>query len=269
MKLDYVPLLPVQRGIQGLPRNYDRFQKYLRTVMNAEGTGPELVPLLIANPMGKDHVTALLDQLLAMDADGVAARATEEVCAELVDNAGDFNASLVVADDLMGGWTNRYACEFTQRFQCGPLGELPPWLNRFWVYGVLWSSEPASQRSVRESILTAIYRMAYVQQHGPAQTLRDMLTQEGSVMARAGCCGPVLDAEDIAYTREVINPYLDASDMRTCIECLFGDAAGRTLGFTPRGLSPWAGVALALHDASEMVTTQSAEPQRDGHAVKT
>ena len=52
-----------------------------------------------------------------------------------------------------------------------------------------------------------------------------------------------------AYTREVLVPYLDAEDMRTCVECLFGDAAGRTLGFTPRGLSPWAGLALALHDA--------------------
>jgi hypothetical protein len=55
--------------------------------------------------------------------------------------------------------------------------------------------------------------------------------------------------EDIAYTREVLIPDLDADDMRTCIECLFGDAADRTLGFTPRGLSPWAGLALALHDA--------------------
>jgi hypothetical protein len=42
--------------------------------------------------------------------------------------------------------------------------------------------------------------------------------------------------------------------MRTCIECLFGDAATRTLGFTPRGLSPWAGLALALHDARLVVT---------------
>ena len=65
-------------------------------------------------------------------------------------------------------------------------------------------------------------------------------------MFGAGCTGPVLDAEDIAYTREVLIPYLDADDMRTCIECLFGDVAGRTLGFTPRGLSPWAGLALAL-----------------------
>src|SRR4029434_9689102 len=97
--------------------------------------------------------------------------------------------------------------------------------------------------------LTAAHRVAYTQRHGPARTLRDMLAQEGHVMAVAGCAGPVLDAEDLAYTREVLAPYLDADDMRTCIECLFGDEAGRALGFTPRGLSPWAGLALALHDA--------------------
>ena len=68
-------------------------------------------------------------------------------------------------------------------------------------------------------------------------------------MAAAGCSGPVLEEDDIAYTREVLAPHLDAEDMRTDIECLFGDAAARTLGFTPRGLSPWAGLALALHDA--------------------
>src|SRR6185295_8920043 len=95
-------------------------------------------------------------------------------------------------------------------------------------------------------------------QHGPARTLRQMLTQEGQVMALAGCTEPTLDADDIAYTREVLIPYLDADDMRTCIECLFGDAAARTLGFTPRGLSPWAGPALALHDARPNATLQPA-----------
>jgi hypothetical protein len=76
-----------------------------------------------------------------------------------------------------------------------------------------------------------------------------MLAQEGHVMAMAGSTGPVVDEDDIAYTREVLIPYLDADDKRTAIECLFGDTAARTLGFTPRGLSPWAGLALALHDA--------------------
>src|SRR5262249_51406059 len=113
----------------------------------------------------------------------------------------------------------------------------------------LWSSEVPTERAVREAILTAAYRLAYMHRHGPACTLRDMLAQEGHVMATAGCSGPVLDAEDIAYTREGLIPFLAADDMRTCIECLFGDTAGRTLGFTQRGLSPWAGLALALHDA--------------------
>jgi hypothetical protein len=212
--------------------------------------------------MAKDHVTALLDAYLAMDADGIGARVAAEVAVRLADVPGDFKVGLVVADDLMGAGTNRSNDEFTFRF--GPdqfrSGDRPPkrsrWLKDYWLTGVLWSSEPASERAVREAILTAVHRVAYTHQHGPARTLREMLAQEGQVMALAGCSGPALEAEDISYTREVLTPHLGAVDTRTCIECLFGDAAARTLGFTPRGLSPWAGLALALHDARLRPVTQ-------------
>src|SRR5262245_60628449 len=220
--------------------------------MTADRTGPELTPLLLANPMGKDHVTALLDDLFRLDADGIAARSAAEASVDLADEPGDFDAGLVVVDDLMGGWTNRYAAEYTIRFQSGPPPENPPaWMTRRWIYGALWSSEPATAQAVREAMKAAIYRMAYVQRHGLARTLRDKLAQEGQVMAAAGCTAPILDEDDLAYTGEVLIPYLDADDVRTTIECLFGDAAGATLGFTPRGLSPWAGLALALHDARQ------------------
>ena len=220
--------------------------------MNQDGTDVELTPLLIMNPMGKGHVSALLDGLLEMDADAIASRAAAEASTRLADTPGDFRATLVVADDLKCGWTNRYDWEFNLRF-----GPRPPqerhgsermW-RRFWVTGVLWSSEAPTERAVREAILTAAYRLAYGHRHGPARSLREMIAQEGSVMASAGCAGPTLDPEELAYTREVLTPFLDAPDKRTAIECLFGDAAGRTLGFTPRGLSPCAGLALALHDA--------------------
>ncbi len=266
MKLEYVPLLQVQRDLHGLPRGYGRFKQYLRTVFRQDELGMRL-PLLAMNPMGRDHVTALLDGLLALDGDAAAARAAAEASAELADVPGDFKTALVVADDLMGGWTNRYANEFDYRFGGGrdrsPNGteaSLPRWLKHFWLFGVLWTSEPPSARAAREAILAAAYRVAYVYRHGPARTLRDMLAQEGHVLAMAGCAGPVLDIEDIAYTREVLIPYLDADDKRTAIECLFGDAAGRTLGFTPRGLSPWAGLALALHDARPNRTPQPTGP---------
>jgi len=263
MKLDYVPLLHIQRELQGIPRGMGRFRQYLRTI-SPDGANLELPPLVAANPMAKDHVTALLDALLALGADGVAARTVAEASAPVADEPGDFKVALVIVDDLMGGWTNRYAEEFTHRFQVGPPAppdfRLPRWTKHYWVNGVLWSSEAATERAVREAVLTAVYRAAYVQRHGPARTLRAMLTQEGCVMAQAGCTEPVLDEEDIAYTREVLTPFLDAGDKRTAIECLFGDAAGRTLGFTPRGLSPWAGLALALHDARPNETLHPTGP---------
>jgi hypothetical protein len=256
------------REIHSIPRGQPpdfngmkRFRQFVRTIFPRKKNGKidenavYLIPLLAINPMAKDHVTALLDAYLAMDADGIGARVAAEVAVRLADVPGDFKVGLVVADDLMGAGTNRYNDEFTFRF--GPdqfrSGGRPPkrsrWLKDYWLTGVLWSSESPSEQAVREAILTAAHRVAYMHQHGPARTLREMLAQEGQVMALAGCSGPTLDAEDIAYTREVLTPYLDADDMRTCIECLFGDAAARTLGFTPRGLSPWAGLALALHDA--------------------
>src|SRR5262249_33308815 len=128
-------------------------------------------------------------------------------------------------------------------------GFRPKWLKDYWLMGVLWSSESPSERAVREAILTAAHRVAYMHQHGLARTLREMLAQEGHGMALAACSGPTLQADGMACAGEALVPSLDADDMRTCIECLFGDEAGRTLGFTPRGLSPWAGLALALHDA--------------------
>jgi hypothetical protein len=262
MNLDYVPLLRIMRELHSIPRGQPpdfngkkRFRQYLRTIFDYDRKVVKLPLLLAMNPMGKDHVTALLDAYLAMDADGIGARATAEAAARLADVPGDFKVGLVVADDLMGGGTNRYDCEFAWRFgfvlNSGQRTPQKPsrWKMDFWLQGVLWSSEAPTERAVREAILTAAHRVAYMHRHGPARTLREMLAQEGQVMAQADCSGPTLDAEDIAYTREVLAAFLDTDDMRTCIECLFGDAAARTLGFTPPGLSPWAGLALALHDA--------------------
>lgn len=253
MNVEYVPLLRTQRDLHDVPRGMERFRQYLRTITNDEGTGLELPSLGIMNPMGREHVSALLDALMALDADGIAARAAAEATVALKELPGDFKLGLVVADDLKGGWTNRYDQEYGLRFGrlSGPLadGRLPKWLKHHWLTGILWSSEPASAKAVREAVLTTLYRLAYVHEHGSARNLREMIDQEGHVMTRAGCTGPKLDDEDIAYTREVLVPFLDVEDKRTVIECMFGDPAGKTLGFTPRGLSHWAGLALALHDA--------------------
>ncbi|HEU0185805.1 MAG TPA: hypothetical protein VFS27_10860 [Blastocatellia bacterium] len=195
------------------------------------------------NPIGKAHVPARLDEYLAFDADGVAARAVAEAESRLSNVEGAFKVALVIADDAMGGWTNRYSSEFVARYGSKPI------LKRGWITGILWTSETPAAQSTREETLTAVYRAAYIQQHGFAVTLRGLMAQEGYAMATAGCAKPPLDDDEIEYTRAVIDPNLDSKDYPVIITSLFGDVAAASLGYAPSGLGERAGFALALIDA--------------------
>jgi hypothetical protein len=193
--------------------------------------------------MGKEHVPALLDEYIRLDADGVAARAVSLVTQDTSASQRAFKVGLVIADDLKGGWTNRYASEFTYRF------ETRAFHKRGWLVGILWTSEAPSAATARNEALSAVYRAIYLEDHGPARTLRERLAQEGFAMAMAGCSGPTLADDDLAYTREVVTPFLNAVDQPTLMACIFGDKAARVLGYRPQGLTERAGLALALYDA--------------------
>jgi hypothetical protein len=254
VKLEYVALLPVQRELHRTPRDVKvggvpkRFLEYLRVMTGGDRDALEIPPLVAINPMAKDHVTAALDALLALNADGIAIQALTEAERFLADVPGEAKATLIVMDDWMG-WTNRAPFEFDLRYRSG-LSEQPPrWSKHHWVSAVLWSSEPVDGRIVQEAVLTAVHRLAYVHRHGPARTLRQVLAQEGHVMTKAGCVLPALDAGEIAHTREVLAQHLDTEDMPTAIACLFGDDAANALGFTAYGLKPWAGLSLAMDEA--------------------
>ncbi|CAN5565376.1 hypothetical protein BH10CHL1_BH10CHL1_07360 [soil metagenome] len=242
MKLNYVPLLQVQRDLYQMPRGFERFREYLRTMIDDQ-TGDLKLPLVGMNPMGKEHLPIFLDRLLALDADSEATRVTAEAQAALSDIPGEFRVTTVVSDDLMGGWTNRYANEFGYRFG----GKA--FYKRGWITALLWTSESYTLEQVGEEVRTCIYRLAYIQQHGYARTLNEMLSQEGYAMAMAGAITPTLDDDDLAYTRQVLTSYLDQTGEPTLIAALFGDEAARALGYTPLGLSPRAGFALALREA--------------------
>ena len=257
MKLSHLPLLQVQRDLYAVPRGVERFREYIKTMTDAE-TGDLALPLVAMNPMGKDHVPALIDDYLALGAEQIAAdaidvwRATASAVATSSETAKaaslrprEYKVCLVISDDLKGGWTNRWASEYGHRIEGAAI------TKRGWLTGLLWTSESASETRVREAVLTSIYRAEYLQKHSIPKTLGEMLTQEGYAMARAGCTSPSLEGDDIAYTRSVIAPHLHATDRATVIACIFGDAAAIALGYPPHGLSDRAGLALALDDAQK------------------
>ena len=60
MELEFVPLLGIQRDLYRLPRGRERFEAYLRTMVDSR-TGDLALPLVDMNPMGKEHLPPLLD----------------------------------------------------------------------------------------------------------------------------------------------------------------------------------------------------------------
>ena len=238
MKINYVPLLRLQRELYDQPPGPTRFRKYLRLITDARTSDLKL-PLGGMNPMAKAHLPAYLDTLLALNADAVA----DEAVKNARDGQGDFQVCVVVADDIGGGWTNRYAAEYACRAEPQTL------YKRGWIVATLWASEAPTPEYVRQTVREAVFRAAYRQVHGTAQTLGEMLAQEGYALHNAGMTRPCLDADDIAYTRAVLSPYRDHTDRPTVIAALFGDAAAHDLGYRPLGLSARAGLALARHEA--------------------
>ena len=243
MKLELVPMLADQRKLYDLPRGWERFRHYLQEMIGGSDD-VALPPMIAMNPMGKEHVAATYDALLALDAEALAADALADAEQQLVDVPGQFRVGLNVSDDLLGGWTNRYAAEM-MRFDGEQLRK------RGWIAVGFWTGEQPFVEKIRDQVLLAVFRMAYAQQHGWPTTLRQMLAQEGSVAASVGVVEPTLPVDELTYTRGVLAPLLDTTHYPTQFAALWGDEAAAMFGYQALGLSPYAGIALAIHDAQE------------------
>jgi hypothetical protein len=241
MHLELIPLLRAQRKLYDVPRGWERFREYL-ALMTGD-TGDMVLPLPAMNPMGKEHVSALYDTLLAIDADVVATQAVGKAGHRLEHVEGTFRVGLVVSDDAQGGWTNRYTGEFSHRFDGEAL------LKRGWIVPIFWTGDWVSPVQVRQVVSAAIFRTAYIRRHGWPKTLRQMLAQEGLAATFAGIAEPAFEQDELKYIRQVVEPYLDASDYPILCACLFGDEAAQSLGYRSLGLAPRAGFGLALAEA--------------------
>ncbi len=243
IEIEHVDLLQIARDLHDLPRGMERFQEYLSTILNETRDDAKYPPLSAMNPMGREHVSARLDELIALDAEAVAADAAHEAAKHFPEIDGRYQHGLVVVDDLRGGWTNRYTVDAGVRF-----GDSHALMKRGWLSTLLWVSEPATADGVRRAVLASVFRYLYRVGREAPRTLRQMMAQEGVVGQFAGWT-PTLDADDLEYSREVLGPYLDSDDWTVCIAALFGDEAARSLGYPPLGVSANAALDLALLDA--------------------
>lgn len=245
MKLELLPLLKTQRNLHATPRGPARFKAYLEAVTG--GGNIIIAPLANMNPMGKEHVAELIDDLLAWNAEGVVAEVLAAAETRLGGLEGTLSSvnlkvGLVLTDDLKGGWTNRYLTDMTQRF------ENAYDLERDFALVSVWTSQVWTANTLERAVLSTVYRTLYKKAYKLPVTLREMLRQEGLALHFARAT-PTLEPGDLVYSRAVLEPHLDAAEWAVILPCLYGDAAARAVGHPPLGLSANAGYAVALDDA--------------------
>jgi hypothetical protein len=248
MQLENLPLLGLQRELYSMPRGMERFRRYLAAMT---GGGEDLLlPLTAVNPMGKEHMLPAVDSWIAAGAEEAAAGAVREAAARLVDAPGRLRIGLAIADDVAGGWTNRFTTDFAHRFESAAL------YRRDFAVGLLWASEAAAGRpralerrgggtvasrlrslrrqapsprlaeQARREVLLSLARAAYERRHGPARTLRERLAQEHDALRFAG-----LEPKPLPPPH-----FLDAADAPALFACLYGDEAARSLGYSALGV---------------------------------
>ena len=241
MALEYVPLLHHLEALYQLPRDMERFKTYIASIVNEQGDDVEIPPLVAANPMAKEHALEYVRKLLEMGAEEVARAATEEAARLL--SPTSLKVSLMALDDAKGGWTNRYTTvgslwSLDERF-------LARWRHSAWATVVCWTSELPSPQQIRQETRRVLYQSVWAMHQPLPHNLRGVLEFEGKAMRFAGIA-QWLDAEELEYTRAVLEPHMQATDHPTLTAALYGDPVAHNLGYPPLGLSKNAGLALAL-----------------------
>ncbi len=247
MRLTLQPLLKIQRDLYKTPDAMARFQEYLRAL--TDGTQEMVLPLSLMNPMGKPHVVTRLDQLMELKAEEIATRALHATEQRLHFLNSEFRVALVLADDAGGGWTNYYLTDAKHRF------EDPGRANDGWIVILLWTSESPTTEHIRVTVMGTVYRRLYQEPYGFPKTLQQMMDQEGFAARFAGAQSPTLEVEDLAYTHEVLKPYLQGNHFPTQFACWYGDRAAQSVGYPAIGLSANAGYAVALSEAQKSSVT--------------
>lgn len=228
MKFELLPVVDIMIELYLQPRSPERFQKYL-TVLQGDKKGDLALPLSGYNPMAKEHVLNKLYELKELDAEGLMATALQDLNMELRGSKlpSRVKVALTVADDLQGGWTNRYTADYDSKFKLSGL------VNRNFCTPILWVSETPNVDLIKTRTLEYCYRTLYWLSNTKPVTLEDHIKQELFVYEHVTAPMAVFDENELTSFYE---NHKGEADYSTIFTFLYGDEAAASLGHTKLGI---------------------------------
>jgi len=221
MSYQFLPTLQVQRDLLDLPCGMERFDAYLKVMLDAERK-KTVLPLQNFNPMSKDHIKELLDLLLKLRADDLLKENLVEFSRQFKTEF-DLKVSWVVIDDVAGGWTNGFYMKWQRLFD-NPFASRPmkPEFMILWWF----ASMPVAPDELNFQIKEQLFLMHHLLTKGNFQNLEEWLKFEAQMKAFSGRS---LDKEFVINPK--YQPYLKEKHPPVLIPLLYGDEAAEQLGY--------------------------------------
>ncbi len=231
MRFELLPTIDKMIELYSLPRTPERFQKYLQILQGNQDGNLEF-PIQGFNPMAKGHVLERLQELKAIDAEAIMADTINSLNRYLDKKHLDktFKVALNLADDLHGGWTNRFTTDYDSKFKISGL------LSRGFCTPIFWSSETPNEMETVLKTSAYIYRTIYRLDHPTPETLKEHVAQESFVaqetVKQYGC-----DNDDMKQLEHFFVEHADSTDFHLIFNFFYGDAASKSLEFPTFGLT--------------------------------
>ena len=230
MKFQLLPVADIMIALYQTPVSADRFTNYMK-ILQGNAPGDITMPVTFFNPMGKEHVLNRLKELKDLKAEEHMKTILAYINRTITSfSSKEITVSLALADDLGGGWTNRYTTDYDSKFNTNDL------LKRNFCNPLFWVSEAYSEDLIKERTADYCYRVLYRSTASQPLTLEDHLEQELFVARHNPFRTSDSHMEELNKIDSFYKQHKQTTQYPTIFNFLYGDDASREIGHTAYGI---------------------------------
>lgn len=245
MKFELLKVLDKILGLYQLPRNKERFDKYLYLL---QGTDKDemILPIAGFNPMGKELALYKIQALIEFDAEELVKKSLEQINSEL---SGSSDRTIQVAinliDDVEGSWSNYAVTDYKSKFEFDGL------IKRNFCTPIFWTSETVSEEIIAQRTKEYVHRTIYWIKKGKPETLYDCFEQEVYVNIACGKQLSYWEMCDIEMLKKHFIQNVNSVDYNLNLNFFYGDKETEDLNFPVYGIPKNGGFEYAKYVANE------------------
>jgi hypothetical protein len=240
MEFQLLPVIDVMVELYQSPINADRFTNYMK-ILQGNSPGNISMPITYYNPMGKEHVLKKLLELKKLRVEEVMQETLITINKMLASyDEKKIQVSPALADDLGGGWTNRYTTDYDSKFNVNDM------FKRNFCTPLFWVSENYSVEMIKERTADYCYRTFYRSITPQPLTLDDHVKQEAFVADHNTFKREEGPLTNYSTVHTLFKGHKDSTSYPTIFNFLYGDSASKELGHSAYGVrEEWAGYKYA------------------------